>query len=482
MTGVVVAAVGLGVAGCNAPPVERKAEVQRARETLAATAKAAGVSVGGQVLTMKRAEELALKNNLSLSVQRLALKLEDENVRLALAGGLPQGSVTYNYSAQSNTPMISQGGIAVATNDQRQQNLNVSATVPILDYGITYYAWQIAKDQRRQQRLVLARAEQTLVRDVRVAYARHASELRQEKLTDQTVQAAEVVLKLAQALERESFATSAETAVFVAALAQARVELSHARQRVFETRLVLVSLLGLDPGVKLVIDERLPTLPPIPTGELVKKWEEHALVVRPELAVQDLERHISANAVRKSAAEFFPRIDGIGSFNWTSNSMMVNPAYFLGGFQVGDSLLEGGKQVWRYREAKETSAVEKQRTVLISLGVLYDVELRALQMQQLEQTVEAEAVVQKARADALNRILSLYKEGLENEAGTARALAELNVEILTLDRAQTDYLTTWYALQAAVLMDVPEPTTQPASQPMTRPATQAGTRAATQSK
>ena len=58
----------------------------------------------------------------------------------------------------------------------------------------------------------------------------------------------------------------------------------------------------------------------LPDGGTLAGMEEHALLVRPELQVQDLQRHISANNVRREFAAFFPRIDANGSFNWASNS------------------------------------------------------------------------------------------------------------------------------------------------------------------
>lgn len=438
------------LAGCNAPQVERTAEIQRFREAIGTVEKGIDFS---KPLTMAQCEALAMENNLSLQTQRLALRLQDENVRLALSTGMPRATAQYGYSSRSNAAMMNQDGFVMQTEDRHTQAVNINATVPVLDFGLTYYAYQIAKDQRAQQRLLLRRSEQILRRDVRIAYARHAAALRQAKMTQMTVTAAEAVLRVAQGMEREQLATAAETAVFNAALAQARVEHSRQQQEAAETRLALAQLLGIGPGAAVTVQEAIPALPPPPTGEQVAAWEERALAARPELAVQDLERHLSANAVRREVANFFPRVDGVGSFNWSSLSTMVNPAYFVFGAQVSHSLLDGGATIWRYRLAKKTLPVEAQRALLLSLGVMYEVELRSLQLKQQRETADLQAVAEQARKEALNRILALYQEGLENEAATARAIADLNVESLAVDRAITDYLTTWYELQAAVVME-----------------------------
>ena len=81
------------------------------------------------------------------------------------------------------------------------------------------------------------------------------------------------------------------------------------------------------------------------------------------------------------------------------------------------SLLDGGATLWHYDLAVKQADVEKARTLLISLGVLYEVELRALRVQQAHEIIQAARALEASRREALNRIISLYKEGLEDEAG-----------------------------------------------------------------
>ena len=464
LVGVALTLAG-AMGGCNAPVVERGAEIQRFQTELRNRAELLDIKPGAQLST-KECENIALNNNLTLAVSRLALRLQDDQVRLALAGGMPHATAGYAYSRRSNSAAVSFAGQEMSMQDQTQQNFSLAATIPILDYGMTYYAWQIAKDQRTQQQLLLVRAGQELRRDVRIAYARHAGALRQVKLSVINVQAAEAILKVGESMERESLATHAEVAILRATLAETQVQLAVAQRKVEETRLGLMQLMSLPADRAMAIDEKLPDLPAPPAPEALADLEDHALLVRPELQVQDLQRHISANTVRREVAAFFPRIDANGSFNWGSNSFMANPAFFLYGFQVADSLLDGGSQIWRYGLAEKTRTVEEERTLLLSLVVMYDVNLRALILQRDRETIRALQVTEDARKKAFDEILSLYKEGMETEAGTAKALAELNIQSLGVDKAQTDYLVTWYEFEDATLAEeaappAPAPTTQP---------------------
>ncbi len=459
----------LAAGGCkNAPPVKREVETARFQEAMRERAENLKLDAS-RPLSMEEAVKLAMDNSLVLRVRELGLRLQDEQVRLALSNGLPKASLNYSQTYRSNEAAVSFGKVQASFEDREQQRFAVNAAVPVLDFGLTYYAYQIALDHRRQERLLLERSRQLLARDVRIAYAEHAGAIRQEALANIAYQAALQVLRVARTLEREQMTVKADTSIVEAAVAQANLELSLVRRRVARTHLDLAQLMSLPPGVEYSIHPDLPALPQPLSAERLASFTNRALSARPELHVQDLERHISANAVRRAAADFFPRIDVIGSFNWSNQSAAVNPAYFLYGFGVAHSLLDGGATIWRFNLAKKNVDVQSARTILVSLGVVYEVELLALRTREAHETIIAAGILERSRREALDRIISLYKEGMEDEAATARSLADLTAQATILDRAQTDYQVAWYELEAAALPES-RPTTQPSTQPATRPA------------
>ncbi len=457
---------GLLLAGC-VKPVQRGAETQRFRDYLQQQAQQLGIEPGSP-LTMQQCEQIALVSSLDLRVRNLALWLQDEQIRLALSNGLPKGKLTFIDNARSNKALTPGPNGPVEMQERHQDNLAISVLQPALDWGLTWYSYRIAVDRKRQEQLLIVRAEQLLRRDVRAAYTQHAGAIRQARLSQTAYQAAEQVLRVARSLEKAQLTVKADTSLVEAALAEAGLQLSLANQGVEQSRLVLSQLMSLPPGTPFAIYEGLPVLPPVPTGEQVRGFEDHALAVRPELAVQDLERHAAASAIYREASAFFPRLDGIGSFNWTASDLVVNKTWFAGGFQVTHSLLDGGATIFRFNLARRATDVEKARTLLVSLGILYDVDLRALRVRTAHETVVAAQSLEVARREGLRRILTLYNEGLEDEAGAATALANLTIQATTLDHAQTEYLVAWHELEAAALPELSVAASQPAStQPTT---------------
>lgn len=458
-----VATAGL-LASCDAP-VQRAAETQRFNDYLRQHARDLKFDPNSP-LTMNRCRELALTNSLDLKVQELTLRLQDDQVALALTQGLPSGTLQYTNTKRSNENIGSVAGFTTVLSDQHQREFTVQGMIPVLDFGLTYYSYRIAADQRRQQRLLLERAKQLLRRDVEVAYAEHAGALRQERLSETAYEAASEVLRVAGSLERAHLTVHADTILVEAALAQAALDLSTARQRVEETHLILAQLMTLPPGVTFTIDSLLPALPPAPDGALISAYEAGALARRPELTVQDLQRQVANSSVWQQASALFPHLNLVGGYDRTSSTMVANPAFFMGGFEITHSLLNGGATLVQVDQARKMQDVQKEQSLLTALGVLYEVELGALRVQEAGEIIKAAAVLEKSRREALDRIISLYKEGLEDEAGAARSLADLTAQATALDTAQTNYLVAWYELEAAALPEnLPGATSQPASAP-----------------
>jgi outer membrane protein TolC len=459
--------------GCQAPVVERSAEQERFRNYLKDEAASLKIDPS-KPLSIAQCEKLGIEHSLDLSVRNLTLRLQDDKVALALVSGMPSGTFTYDNSRRSNSNTISEFGQTFEADTRHPQALSVQGVVPILDFGLTYYSYRMAVDGKHQEQLLIARAEQLLRRDIDVAYTRHAGAIRQQQLAKVAYLAAEQILRVARNLEREKMAAHADTALVDAAVAQAGLQLSQTTNDVRQTKLTLLQLMSLPPETEFSIVSGLPALPPAPSPKDLAAWEDRALKVRPELSVQDLARQISASNIKAQASNFFPHLNLTGSFDWTNGLGLANPAFFLGGFQVTHSLLQGGAVIWQYDLAKKDADVQRQNTLLVSLGILYEVDFLALRVGLDYQTVQASAVLDKARRAGLDRILSLYREGLEDEAGAATSLADLTTQATVLDQSQTEYLAAWYELEAAVLPEtslLPAAATGPASsQPSSAPA------------
>jgi outer membrane protein TolC len=439
---------------CSVPPVCREPEKSRLETTVAARTEALDLPPG-KVVTLAECEAIAVRNNLAYRVQLLELRLVDEDVRIALSQLLPRGTADFTHSVRSSEPLIiGTTGIPGSFEDQELSRFHTGVLIPIFDFGATQYAWQIAKDQRAQARLTAVRARQTLIRDVRIAYVDLLGALTEADLVAAQLEAAREELRAAQALEREGLGTGADTAFVESTVAKAELDVTTAGRNVLLAQAGLSRALSLPTWTDYEIARTLDVVPAVPgSTEDVKTLEQVALRSRPELYSQDLERHAAAAEVRQRFAEFFPRIGGTVDFEWSTNTKVVNPAFFKGGLVVASSLLEGGAAIARYDKAKARVYIEAERALLVGMGVLYEVDFRVLELVRAHDRIRAGETLVAAQELLLARVRAAQREGLESGANLARALADADTARRGLNRERTTLLKAWFELEAAVGAD-----------------------------
>ncbi len=437
------------VSGCRTPAVKRDAEAERFRAELEKRAAELKIDPAAP-LTAERCVEIALANGLELRVGRLRLALQDDRVRQSLSDALPKVNVAASDFRRSNDPLMRIGGGApVAMEDRETKAFSVQAVLPVLDWGTTYYGWLVAKDRRKQEKLMLVRSRQLLERDVRVAYARLAAAQRQERMGRVAVVGAQELVRVARSLEREGLDSRAATATIEAGLAQVVQTWTELRRGVEAAHLQLAQTMSLPGGLEFSIVDALPPAPALPEASEIGVFEDRALAGRPELLAQDRVRHAAAAAVKQSLAEFLPHLNLAGGYNWSSMSMLVKPDYFNYGVTMTDSLLNGGRNWWGWKMAKKNVTVEEERTLLLSLGILYEVDYGLLRLLAAHDNMTSSAVVARARMEELKLVSSRYRQGLETGADATRSLATLYLAYLDLDRHQTEYQIAWDELAAA---------------------------------
>jgi outer membrane protein TolC len=457
--------------GCTAERYEREDERARFNETVAA--RTADLGLGppadasdaavraamrgaspGRPLSLDECEAIALKNNLAYRTTLLATRLRDEQVRGAFTAFLPKGDVEFTAKRRSNEPLVAAAGGVAAFEDRETTAFSLSTILPIFDFGATWFAWSIAKDERTQERLAAVRARQTLLRDVRVAYVRVLGALKEAELLAAEVAAAKEETRAADALVREGLSAEADAAFVSAQLARAERDETLALRDVLFARSALARTMSIPvwTAFNVVPDETEFPAPPA-SAAAVRDLEQRALLRRPEVRSQDYARNIAAARVKQEFAAFFPRLDGTFDFDWSSNSKVINPSFFTGGIKVAHALLDGGATFFRHRAAGHQADVEKERALLVAMGVVYEVDLRVLELIRAADGLAAGKKLAEAQERLFAGAQGRSREGMLDGAGLARALADRHSALRDLNRTRTESLVAWHELRAAVADD-----------------------------
>lgn len=460
------------LAGCAVTPIERDAEIARFQDSIGTKLDELNLH-DRRVLSLRECEEIALAGNLQYRVALLEARLSDENVRIAYTKMLPNLDTEFRRVERSNEPLVEAGGQSsnsgsspagqptaesqeteFAFEDQEIDTFRVGAVIPILDFGATRYAWHVAKDRRMQQRLALVRARQTLLRDVRVFYVRLAAATHDAELLRAEVAAHEEALRVAESFLREGIIAPSDVAMVEAGLARSRLDLTLAERDVLLAKARLSRVLSIPSLVDYQVEPLPDQLPPLP-GSLddVRRLEDLALNRRPEAWSQDRARDAAASQVRQRIAEFFPRLDGLVEFHWTSNSRVVNSSYYNVGFSVAHSLLDGGASIFRYRAAEHEAVTEEERALLVQMGIVFEVDFRILELARATDGLAAREKLVAAREKSFALVAARAREGLESGAELARSLADLHGARRDRAANRADVLVALHELDAATAAD-----------------------------
>jgi outer membrane protein TolC len=441
------------VSSCSIDRIDRATESARTQKEIADRT-ASFRFAPGRVLTLEECEKIAVENNLPYRIRLMEAQLEDNEVKTSFAALLPQADLRFGKRYRTNDPAIKASGGVATFEDREIDSLRISTILPILDFGATWFAYEQAKDRRLATRLAAVRARQTLLRDVRTAYARLAGALRSVVLLETEVSAGAEALRTSQSLEREGLAAGAETSFVEAALARAELDLTLARRTIMILKTQLSRTMSVPSWTEYTINIEPRELPPLPESiEAVRELEQSALLRRPEVWIQDLERNIAAYEVRRKFAEFFPDLDGTVDFEWTSNSKVVNPSYFFLGFTVAQTLFDGLANIAMYRGAEQKERVEEERAVLVALGVLFEVDFRVLELVRAHDGFAARQKLVDANERLFAQAQARHREGLQSGADLARALADFHAAKRGFEDNRTEYMVAFYELEAAAATD-----------------------------
>lgn len=377
-------------------------------------------------LTIEQAVALALQNNpaVTLSVQNVGIA--QAQVDVARANQLPDvtanATATWTPSPASVTIPGQNGapGTTIKTGTAFSASGQLVASQPLWPSA----RWQapIAAAQANVgiNRETLARTRQQIAFQTRQAFYQLLGANELLKVADVTVQASTTQLRLARSTVQAGLAPQLDVYQAEAALAQAEIARTQARNGVDLARASLAVQLGLPAGtpVDIIPTEGLPTLPPD-----VEALVARALRARPELASLTFRRQQLLANIRLIEIARQPVVNLQANYN---QEIVGGSAFGTKGLTVSAvaalTLFNGGQTRAELAVARLQLAEVDTTASQLALGISLDVRQAWLNLQNsLEQLIAAERQ-RRAAAEALRIAEIRYQagEGIVLEVDQAR--------------------------------------------------------------
>jgi outer membrane protein len=399
------------------PPSRLFAATVLSLVTIAPAARAADAP---EALTLKQAEETAVRNQPTMRQAHGLLEAAEGRVEQARAGYLPQVSLSATYERTTGNPALHPGfpatGAGTSASWDPKYNyyaLTATGSQLIYDFGQTSNRWRAAGASRDAAGENTRTAVLQTLLNVRRAYFAARAQRDLVAVAEETVRNQDKHVEQTQAFVRTGIQPDINLATVNTALANAKVQLVTARNNFAFGEAQLAQAMGVPVGAAFSLsDAELPAVAGEdgPAAGLVGR----ALRARPEVANLANQRRAQELTVRALKGGYGPAVSAVGSFSDLGITVDgLVPNWYIGA-ALSWNLLQGGLTRGQVREARGTLENLAGQEDALKLQVQVDVEQGRLGVQAAKASIgAAEEAVVNARQQ-LTLAEQRYAHGLGN--------------------------------------------------------------------
>ncbi|HKC13327.1 MAG TPA: TolC family protein [Vicinamibacteria bacterium] len=322
-------------------------------------------------LSLKEAEDLALRSNPQMSVARLNALAADEVTRETRSALLPSGAIYATAADAHENSAISAGGL---TNPTIYERVATGAAVSqlITDFGRTTNLLSSARLRAHAEEQNSKATMAQIILAVDQAFFRALQSQALLKVAEETVRARQVVVDQVGALARSQLKSTLDLSFAKVNLAEARLLLLDAQNGVNAGMAALSEVLGYPTQETFeLVEEETPFLPPPADVEsLIARARER----RPEVLALDLDYQAAEKFRRAEHDLLRPSVRAVGAVGVAPiRNQHLSQWYGAVGVNVEIPVFNNFLFVPRAREADLRAAAAEQRMVEVRNRVSRDV-------------------------------------------------------------------------------------------------------------
>lgn len=394
-------------------------------------------------LTLREAEEVAVKNHPQVGAARLNALAAGEVPNEYRAAKYPNLSMSLTGVGAPDNTRIAAGGLNNPTILSRAAT-GLSVSQLLLDFGRTNNLIESAalRAQAADQTVAATRAQLILQVDRAYFLALRAQAV--QKVAEQTVAARQLVVDQVEALKQSGLKSGLDLSIASYNLAEARLMLAKAMNDVKAAYAELSTALGSDEDQSFdLAEEPVPTHPLPPMTEAVAE----GLSKRPELGALQFERDAARQFLKAEKSLRMPTVSAVWSAGFTPlHDSKLGGTYNAVGINISIPIFNGRLFKAREAEADYRAKASEQNLRTVENIVARDVRLAWLNANTASQRVSLAAQLLSRANEALDLAQERYKLGLSSIVELSQA--QLNVTVAEIESANARYE---YLLQRATL-------------------------------
>lgn len=388
-------------------------------------------------ITLEEAIDRAVHYNLEQKVEMMNSIIAHQKIDAVTYEALPElmtkagygerseyaASASTSFSNGNPSPLTSNPSYSVSQ-DKRSINAGASFSWNILDFGLSYVRakqqsdkYLIAKENERK-------AKYNLEQNVRFAYYQAVSADELLSKLEPIMQKTREALEDSKNIHQLKLDSPLKTLTYQRELLEVVRTLNVLEESLIQSKTALAKLMGLKPGTKYSLSEKIQQhyfLPTIPTD--INLLEKTALENRPELQEARYQVRISDQELTAIKLKLLPGINLNAGINYDDNKYLLNNQWMSYGANVSWNLFSVFSINQNMNIAQTSLELAKLQKLAISMGVISQVHLAMIDFKQAKKEYQVSEEYAKVASDIyqiiesqtalnVNGKLSLIKEEL----------------------------------------------------------------------
>ncbi|MFH0785309.1 MAG: TolC family protein [Pseudomonadota bacterium] len=412
-----------------------------------------------ETLTLSKAINLALVNNLELKVQGLQESIENERQTAAMLGMLPEMRFTGTAQTRNNEPGSSSESLLTHTqslepsrsSEKKESSFEFGMMFSVIDFGLSYYNSQQAKDQITIVGQQKRRQAQNLVVDVTETYLKVAAAQHAMEKTEAMLSISEKTTSDLQEVQQKQLLSGMKAMEQQIGFFQLKQRLTEYKRSYQNNRFQLAALMGYYPDGEIRVDTSMLGRLAENSVPSIESLECIALENRPELMENDVREHVSQVEAHKAILKMFPQVKLFADFTDSSNTFLYNNSWWQVGLRASFDLLNLPGRYYEYKANEMDTERLKAKALALSVGILTEVRIAHANLAEIKERFQI--------SDKLYQTRVKYLETARQNLGKTDGISPLEVKRIEMetveaathrDLALASYYMAWQRLLNAV--------------------------------
>jgi len=414
----------------------------------------------GEVLTLSRAIEIALKTQPTILAARYSVKASEARVGQALSNYYPQVNGSASYSrirpapSTAGTPAVPAGGAGVGAQNLAPFNVgsydlytgSMNLNQVVYDFGKTSSQVRISKLNSDASRFDLINAQETVVLNVKQAYYNVLQAQRNRDVAKQSVDQFQQHLDQARGFFEVGTKSKFDVTKAEVDLANAQVTLISAEDQVKLGIVALNNAIGIPSAPDYRLEDALLY------SEFDLSFEDAlttAYARRPDLLAQIKRTNSSKESISLARKGYWPVLTANGAYEYTGFDFPLQGAWTYG-LNLSIPIFSGFLVHYQVQEAQANFSVASANEQSLRLDIYSQLQQGYVNLRDASERITASQVSVRQAKENVELANGRYEAGVGSPLEVTDAIvAQANAES-TYTAALRDYKSAQAAIEKAV--------------------------------